>query len=334
MTGPRTDHASREPLSLAVGRYAHVHPLIDGSVRAAGIDLRIVQLPIEQILQRAFRHREWDVSEFSFAQYVALRGRGDTSVIAIPVFPSRVFRHGSIFVAQDDLSAPADLEGKRVGVPEWVQTAGVWARGILAEEYGVELASIEWVQAGVHEPGREEGISVALPAGVTLRARPDATLSALLDDGEIDAVISARAPRCARAVPRPLIADYRAAEASWAERTGVFPIMHVLVLRADVYERSPWIAQCLVDAFSAAAQQTIAAMADGTTSFIPLPWIADELEQLTALLGGGSWWPYGVGPNRVTLETFLSYAQAQGLAPPSMEVDDLFAPETLTEVRV
>jgi 4,5-dihydroxyphthalate decarboxylase len=328
----------RRELSMAVGDYAHVRDLADGRVTVEGVDLVVLRLPIEQILQRALRHREWDVSELSLAQYVALRSRGDTTLTAIPVFPSRVFRHGAIYVRRGTLSDPGALNGARVGIPEWVQTAGVWVRGILAEEYGVDLASIAWVQAGVNQAGREEGTPVELPRGLRCHARPDASLDELLQSGEIDAIISARPPasfvRSGGSTVR-LMRDHREAERVWWERTGILPIMHIVTIRRDVYGGSRWIARGLLDAFSEAKRRSVAALADPVVSYVPLPWVAEELEMLRGRLAAGDeWWPYGVAPNRATLETFLRYARDQGIAAPQLAVEDLFAPETLSDVRV
>ncbi len=326
---------TRRQLSVAVGDYHHVRELVDGRVSVPGLDLICVQPQIEQILQRGFHRQEWDVCELSLAQYVAMRSRGDTRFTAIPVFPSRVFRHGSVFVGDGTLAEPQDLVGRRVGVPEWVQTAGVWTRGLLVDAYGVDARSIDWVQAGLKEPGRKEGMVVALPPGISVTGRPDTTLTEMLSSGEIDAVISARPPGQIGDRPvRCLFADPRAAEADWAQATGIFPIMHVVAMRDEVYQRDRWIAQGLLQGFTEAKRRAIDALADPTISVIALPWVADHLAMASQLLGGGEWWPYGVEPNRHTLETFLTYARAQGIAGEHVTVDELFAEETLDEVRV
>ena len=324
------------PFSLAVGDYAHVQALFDGRVRVEGLDLRFLRLSAEQVIQRMMEHREFEIAEFSFAQYVALRASGDTSLIAIPVFPSRVFRHGSIFVRADGpRDDPGALNGGRIGVPEWVQTAGIWTRGILGEYLGVDVRSIEWIQAGVNQPGRRESAPLVLPEGIRYRAVADSTLTDMLDLGEIDAIVTARPPASFtdgsdRAVR--LFSDVPAVEREWWARTGIFPIMHVVVLRRDAYEEARWIATGLVEAFTEAKRRSIAALTDNTYSHVPLPWVPDQLVELNP--GGGEWWPYGVEPNRLTLDAFLRYCREQGLAPADLQVDDLFAPETLTAVRV
>lgn len=322
-------------LSVALGDYYHVRHLVDGRVRTPGLDLVWVQIQNEEILQRSFRHREWDVSEFSLAQYVALRSRGSTELIAIPVFPSRVFRHGSIFVRQGGISAPEQLAGARIGVPEWVQTAGVWTRGLLADEYDLDLASVRWVQGGLHTPGREEHIVVALPAGIEVQAERRSALQDLLVAGEIDAIISARPPDQAKPGGPivPLFDNHRELELDWGRRTKIVPIMHIVVVRSELYARSPWLVRGLLDAFSEAKQLAVSALADLTTSQVPVPWVGEEFERLRDLFDG-EWWPYGVEANRHQLETFLRYARSQGIASPELSVNELFPPETMSEVRV
>src|SRR5215468_4205312 len=200
-------------LTLAVTDYDHVRDLVHGVVKADGIALTPVVLEVEEIFYRFINHLEWDVSEMSFAKYLALTAQGGAPMVAIPVFPSRVFRHSSIYVRKDrKIAQPKDLEGKTVGIPEWAQTAGIFARGMLAETYGVDLAKITWVQAGVNQAGRAEKVELQLPAGVRYESRPDASLSELLTKGEIDAVMSARMPaafvRAQGSIVR-LFPDYR-----------------------------------------------------------------------------------------------------------------------------
>lgn len=323
-----------ESLSIAVGSYDHVRDLVSGRVRPEGITPTFIELEIEQILQRFAHLEEWDVSEFSMAQYVARRSRDDDSLVAIPVFPSRVFRHGSIFVRPEELETPSQLAGRRVGVPEWVQTAGVWIRGILEREYGLDLTSVEWVQAGVNQAGRGESVAPDLPAGVAIEARPGDTLDEMLRAGEIDAVLSARPPRSFHTgeVVR-LIDDHVAVEQDWWERTGIFPIMHVIVLRREPYLRAPWIAANLTEAFAEAKRRGVERLREITASRIALPWVAERLEQLEPLFGA-EWWPYGAERNRVTLEAFLEFSHRQGVARRLLTVEELFAPETLFEARV
>lgn len=327
---------SRRPLSIAVGDYFHVRHLVDGRVDVPGLDLTWVQLQNEQILQRAFQFREWDVSEFSLAQYTALRSRGDHSLIALPVFPSRVFRHGSIFVHRGGIDRPSQLNGARIGVPEWVQTAGVWARGLLVDDFGINLSSVDWVQGGLINPGRKEHIKAHLPDGIHVRAVTDRSLSDLLREGELDAVISARAPAgfSSDGPVGLLFENARELELEWGLRHQTVPIMHVIVARTDVYEQARWIACGLYEGFSAAKDAAVAALGDLTVSSVPVPWVGEELGHLSGLFQEGEWWPYGLEPNRAALTTFLRYARDQGIAAGDLELESLFAPETLGEVRI
>ena len=207
----------RVPIALAVNDYDHVRDLASGAVAVEGVELTCVHHPVEEIFFRFTHHREWEASELSLAKYSSLRAAGDESLIAIPAFTSRSFRHSAIFVRADGpVDDPGALRGGRIGVPEWTQTATVYARGLLAHELGVALTEVDWVQAGTNEPGRSEGVKVTLPAGVTVRAEPERTLNDMLLAGELDAVIAAHPPagfedgggRVVR-----LFGDYRAVEA-------------------------------------------------------------------------------------------------------------------------
>src|SRR5262245_36935340 len=186
---------ARLHLTMAVADYDHIRDLVHGVVKADGIALTGLVLEVEEIFHRFIKHLEWDVSEISFAKYTAMTAQGGAPMVAIPVFPSRVFRHSSIYIRTDrGIGTPKDLENRTVGVPEWAQTAGIYARGLLAEYYGVDLTKIRWIQAAVNQPGRAEKVELNLPGGIRYEARPDASLSELLAKGEIDAAITARVP--------------------------------------------------------------------------------------------------------------------------------------------
>jgi 4,5-dihydroxyphthalate decarboxylase len=328
---------ARLRLTLAIGEYDHVRDLCTGAVPVAGATITPLHPPTEEIFHRFIRYREWEVSEMSFAKYVAFRARGDDSLRAIPVFPSRMFRHSSIYVRRDGpVRVPADLAGKRIGVPEWAQTAAVYSRGLLAEEYGIDLAGIEWVQAGVNQKGRPEKIALDLPPGIRLTRRPDASLDEMLRTGALDAVLSAHPPASFEAgdpaIAR-LFADPAAEERGYYERTGIFPIMHVVAIRAAVLDRFPWIAMNLLDAFEAAKRRSQARMVEYTASRLPVPWAQMHAERIAALFGADPW-PYGLEGNVTTLEAFLRWAHVQGVAARHLTPAELFPPETLSRVRV
>jgi 4,5-dihydroxyphthalate decarboxylase len=308
------------PISLAISPYDHARDL-----RPQGIDLALLELPIEEIFYRFTRFREWDASEMSFGKVVSILSRPSPDIIALPVFVSRVFRHSAIYTK---LKQPKDLEGKRVGIPEWAQTAGIYVRGLLQHEYGVDLARIEWVQAGVREPGRVEKVELQLPPGVKIRPAPDKTLAGMLASGEIDAAISARDPGGPR-----LFQDYRALEEAYFRKTRIFPIMHVMVLRREVYERERWVAMNLFKAFEEAKQASQARIAEIGLSHLPLPWIPEHARHWREL-AGEDFWPYGIEANRPTLEAFVQYAYEQGVAVRRVKPEEMFAPETLERAKI
>ena len=250
--------------------------------------------------------------------------------VPLPVFPSRVFRHSSIYVRSDGgVTLPSQLKGKRVGVPEWAQTAAIYSRGLLAHEYGVDLTSIHWHQAGVNEPGRREKVALELPSGFRLTVVAERSLSEMLLAGDLDAILSARPPApvtAGDARVRRLFADYRDVELAYARKTGIFPIMHVLALRREVFDRDRWLAMNLFKAFDEARRRSLERAGDITASFFPLPWIPDELRRAHELFGGDPW-PYGIEGNRTTLDAFLTYAFEQGVCRRPLTVETLFPPE-------
>jgi 4,5-dihydroxyphthalate decarboxylase len=285
---------------------------------------------VEEIFFRFPRYREWDASELSMAKYCSLRAAGDESIVAVPVFISRAFRHSAIFVRHDGpVDRPEALSGGRIGIPEWTQTATVYGRAILQHEFGIGLRDVTWIQAGTNEPGRTEGVAVSVPDGIKIVARPDDTLNDLLIAGEVDAIIAAHPPtdflRQTGEIVR-LFSNYRELEEDWYRRTGVFPIMHVLALRADFYERHRWVAMNLFTAFEAAKRRSLDRMLDFGAPRIPVPWAAANNERGRAIVGDDPW-PYGIGPNRTTLNAFLDWAVEQGVCARRLAVEDLFVPE-------
>jgi len=306
-------------------------------VRVAGVDLTALRLQPEEIFYRFTHFREWDVSEMSFAKIVSFASQEDRTFVPIPVFPSRVFRHSSIYVLADGgIVRPEQLAGKRIGVPEWAQTAAVYSRGMLAHEYGVDLKSIHWHQGGVNQAGRAEKTKLNLPAGLRCTVVQERSLSQMLLAGELDAVLSARAPapfESGDARVRRLFEDYRTVELAYWKKTGIFPIMHVLAMRREVYERYPWVAMNLVKGFEEAKNRSLARASDITASLFPLPWTPDHARLSRELLGA-DFWPYGIEPNRKTLEAFTQYAFEQGVGHRKLAIEDLFPPEVQTSFKV
>ena len=309
------------PLTLAINPYDHVRGLAP-----QGIDLTVLELPIEEIFFRFTRFREWDASEMSFGKTVSLMAEAAPDIVPIPVFPSRVFRHSAIYIGEkSNIKEPKDLEGRKVGIPEWAQTAGIYARGLLQHEYGVDLARIHWHQAGVRQAGRIEKVKLHLGEGVRITPVPDKSLAQMLASGELDAVISARDPGGKR-----LFEDYVSLEEQYFRKTRIYPIMHVVVLRREAYERDRWIAMNLFKAFDEARRESMQRLVEIGLSHVPMPWLAEHARRWRAL-AGEDFWPYGIAPNRPTLEAFVQYAHEQGITARRLKVEELFAPETRGE---
>jgi 4,5-dihydroxyphthalate decarboxylase len=309
------------PLAFAVNDYDHVRDLASGAVPVEGVELTCVNHPVEEIFWRFTHHREWEASELSLAKYSSLRAAGDESLVAIPAFTSRSFRHSAFFVRED---GPVDDPGalRRIGVPEWTQTATVYARGVLE----TPLTEIEWVQAGTNEPGRVEGVSVELPEGISLTPRPDATLNELLLAGELDAVIAARPPAGFGSGIVRLFSDHAAVERDWHRETGVFPIMHLVALRAEVHEARPWVAMNLLTALEEAKRRSLERALDLNAPRFPVPFAPAHAERMTESFGADPW-PYGIERNRVTLDWFLERAYEQGVCARRLSPDELFPAE-------
>jgi 4,5-dihydroxyphthalate decarboxylase len=273
----------------------------------------------------------------SFAKFIALNSQGDNSLVGIPVFVSRAFRHSSLYVRADSpITRPEQLSGMRVGLPEWAQTAAIYSRGMLAHDHGVDLKSIHWHQAGVNDAGRVEKVTLNLPEGLRYTPVPDKSLTEMLLSGEIDAALTARPPNPYSAGDgriRRVFENYREVELDYWKRTGIFPIMHLVALRREIYDRHRWVAMNLLKAFEEAKNRSLARAADITLSFFPLPWMPDNAKVAQGLMGE-DFWPYGIEANRTTLEAFAQYAFEQGVCQRLVAVEDLFAPEVRSKFKV
>ena len=325
------------PITLACERYDRTEALRDGRIRPAGIDLTYLPQQVEETFFRMARFQEFDAAEMSLSSYVVGLTR-DAPFVALPVFPSRLFRHSGIYVsARSGIQEPQDLVGRQVGVAEYQLTANVWIRGILADHHGVPVESVTYRTGGLHQPGRPEKLKVDLPPEVRVEPiGPHQTLSEMLADGEIDAVYTPRTPHSFLAGDgrvRRLFDPAGPVEVDYFAATGVFPIMHVVVLRRDVYERNRWVARSLFDAFEAAKQLCADNMEETAAARYMLPWLHDEVARTKAVLGD-DYWPYGLSRNTETLRTFLRYSSEQGLAARALEPEELFAPETLESTLV
>ena len=340
IAGCRADLTNSMALSLsfACPPYDRILPLVCGRVVPEGIKLHFLSLTVEEIFWRQLRHEEFDVSESSLSSYVLLRSRGDERFIAIPAFTSRFFRHSCVFInTQKGIVSPQDLKGKVVGVPEYQMTAAVWLRGIFQEEYGVFPRDIMWRTGGEETPGRLEKIELRLPPDVNWEPIPaDKTLSQMLDNGELDAMFTARAPSCFRRgspnVAR-LFKNCRSVEEQYYKKTGIFPIMHTIIIRNDVYKKNRWVAMNLYKALCQAKDIVVGSFTETAALHVTLPWVSEEVERTRTVMGE-DWWSYGVKKNRRTLETFLRYHYDQGLSARPMGVNELFSPETLDQFKI
>ena len=324
-------------LSVAIGDYDRMRPLVDGRVKIDAVDAQFMLLEPEEIFFRAFRHADFDICELSLSSYCVRLAAGDSSYIAVPVFPSRAFRHTSIYVRTDRIREPADLRGKRVGVPEYQLTANVWARLLLGEEYGIDPSEICWLRGGYEEPDRIEKIALHLPAGVNLQNIPaGATLSDMLARGELDAIIGPRAPSCFRANHPDvgyLFTDPQAAAAAWFRKSGMFPIMHLLGIRRDVAERHPWLPYAVVKAFERSKRLALEQLEDTSATKVTLPFIEERLAEARQLMGR-DFWPYGLDLNHETLRRFLVQHHHEGLSQRLLVPNELFHTASLEKHRI
>ena len=318
--------------SLAVGDYDRVRPLADGTVRIDGVDPVLSILDPEEIFFRAFKYADFDICELSLSSFAVKTAARTCPYVGIPVFPSRAFRHTSVYVRTDrSIARPEDLRGRRVGVPEYQLTANVWVRAIL-EEYGVRPADITWVRGGYEHPGREEKIALSLPADVRLESlAPGDTISSALAEGRLDAVIGPRAPSCfERGHPqiRRLWDDPVAAATEWYGRHRIFPIMHLLGVRRDVAERHSFLPGTLFKAFEEAKTVALAKLSNTAATKVTLPFVEEQLQRARSLMGE-DFWSYGLEANRHVLDAFLKAHHEQGLSSRRLAPQELFHPASL-----
>jgi len=322
------------PITLACGIYDRTFGLRDGSVPVEGVELNFLPMMPVETFRRQARHAEFDASEFSLSTFLALHSRGDTRFVGIPVFPSRRFRHEHAWInVHAGIRSPADLKGKRVGVQDFMQTAALWIRGFLQQDYGVRTQDIDWYFGGYNapDPHFKTGIELKLPSDVRVSViAGDQCLDAMLDRGELDAVFPARPASFQRGSPNVarLFPNFREAEEDYFRRTRIFPIMHVVVVRREIYERNRWIVQALYKAFVQAKNLAIRRLTSSPPLHATLPWLTDHIEATRRVMGA-DYWSYGLEENRHVLERAAAHAWEQGLLDrPIARIDDLFAPET------
>lgn len=320
----------RRTLSIGCGAYDRTWPLIAGLIRPEGVALDWQVLPPEEVFLKGMLTGAFDICEMSAATYLVQRARGEHLYTALPIFVSRKFRHSAIYVRSDaGIARPEDLRGRRIGVPEWQITAITWVRGILSDWHGVGVGDAEWVIGGIDAPGRAEKVPVEPPAGVTARRLgDDETLWALIQAGDLDAIIAPRAPQAiADGDPRlrRLFADVRAAEAAYFRASGQFPIMHLIGLRNDHWAEAPQLARSLFDAFEAARRHALSELHQVAYDAPMLPWAGEELAFAKSLMGP-DYWTYGLqnAANRTEVETLCRYAHEQGLTDRRLTITEAF----------
>jgi 4,5-dihydroxyphthalate decarboxylase len=319
---------SRLRLTFACGIYDRTDALRTGDVDVEGIDLNFLAIESpREIFDRMGANQEFDVAEFSSSEFISRLARGGCPFVALPVFPSRVFRHGYIYINRNsDIRKPQDLAGKRVGVPLYTMTAAVWIRGHLVHQYGVDLSAIRWVEGAINESGRHgDPTAPALlkPARIE-HDEKGRSLRDLLAEGEIDAIAGSQRP-----LPHPdivpLFPDSRAVERAYYRATRIFPIMHLIVIRRDVYERHPWIAASLYKGLVEAKAKALERMRKTGAHPYMLPWVRHDIEEINEVFGGDPF-PYGIEANRPTLEALVRYMAEQHFIPQPIPIADLFVP--------
>jgi 4,5-dihydroxyphthalate decarboxylase len=325
------------PLTYAGLSYMdRTHAIERGEVKPKGVNLNYVTFPSPaDLFRRQARHAEFEASEMSASTFLMMVSRGDRRFVGIPVFVSRHFRHKHVYVNADSgIERPQDMAGKKIGVFEYQMTAALWVRAFLQHDYGVAPERIHWWTGGLYSPAYAERTEYSPPEGVRVdRVPSDSSLDGMLDSGFLDGLVTVEAPpsfRRGSGRVKRLFEDYEAVEQDYWQRTGLFPIMHLVVIRRDTYERHRWIALNLLEAFTEAKRVGYRRLWAGSSLAVSLPWLESELEEVEKLFGGDPF-PYGMEKNRNTLEAMATYSYEQGLSSRKVEVEELFAPETLQE---
>jgi len=315
-----------------------MRPLVDGEVQIEGVDPTFMLQEPEEIFFRALRHADYDICELSLSSYSVKTAAGTSAYVAIPVFPSRAFRHTSLYVnVNAGIDKPEDLKGKRIGVPEYQLTANVWVRLFLEEEYGIKASDVTWVRGGYEDPTRVEKISLNLPKDVELVNAPEGkTISGMLEANEIDALVGPRAPSCFdRGSPnvKYLFDDPQAEAAAWYRKTRLFPIMHTLGIRRTLVEQHPWLPMSVMKAFEKSKAIALHRLTDTSATKVTLPFIETQLRAARELMGD-DFWSYGFAANEHTLNRFLAQHHAEGLSSRLLEAKDLFHPASLESFSI
>jgi 4,5-dihydroxyphthalate decarboxylase len=326
------------PITIACGNYDRTSAIRDGRVKVEGCDVTYLPLYPEEIFFRAFRYQEFDVSELSFSSYIRTIAAGDSAYVGIPAFVSRLFRHSGIYIRADSgIRTPADLRGKRIGLPEYQITAVVWMRGMMQHEYGVKPNEIHWRNGGQEQPGRGERTPLKTIPGLDLQPLgPDQTLVDMLRNGELDALFTARAPSSfLNGEPhiKRLFPNTREAEQAYYKKTGLFPIMHLVGIKKTLVEQYPWLATSVYKAFLEAKALAMVDLLDVNALMVTLPWLSAETHATQQAMGN-DFWRYGVDESRHEIEALCQYLHEQGLTDRKVSVEELFVPATMDMSKV
>ncbi|KAF4626700.1 hypothetical protein G7Y89_g11458 [Cudoniella acicularis] len=313
--------------------YDRMVPLAMGEVQPAGLSVNFIyEHQPREIFDRMIANREFDASELSASEFITRYVSGDRSFVAIPAFPSRAFRHRYICINTHKVKEPQDLNGKRIGVQLYTMTAGVWIRGLLQHEYGVDLSTIEWIEGKMDGPGshgKPSSLPPLAPVKITQNTNPTKSLSDLLEAGEIDAVIGARLPECLGKSRAPhirrLFQDFKEVEMDYYKRTGIFPIMHLVAFRREYYEANQFVASALFNALHQSKELARKRMESSNADRYMLPWLPEQVDEIREVFGGDCW-PYGVDPNKKTLETLVQFLYEQNMITKMVSIEELFAP--------
>jgi len=325
-------------LTLCCGNYDRTRALMDGIVKPEGIDLTYISLCAEEAFWRMLQYLDFEISEMSLSNYLTERSRPNPRFIAIPVFTSRSFRHSFIFISKNaKIERPQDLIGKKIGVPEYSMTATLWQRGLLEHEYGVKPSDVLWFTGGQEVPGRKERIIIDPPKDVIIKSIGQGqTLNEMLRSGEIDGLITARVPSCfyeARSSVKRLFVNYAEIETEYYKKTKIFPIMHTIVIKTEIYKRFPWVSVSLYKAFCQSKAISEKRLLDTSSLMVGLPLLIPAIEKSIELFGT-DFWPYGIAKNYNTLATICEYSFEQGLSKRKFTVEELFASNTHEEYKI
>ncbi len=325
-------------LSVAIGNYDRMRPLVDGEVQIDGVNPVFMLQEPEEMFFRAFRHADYDITELSMSSYTVKTSNNNCPYIGVPVFPSRAFRHTSVYIRTDrGIETPADLKGKRIGVPEYQLTANVWVRLFLEEDYKLKPSQVTWYRGGYEEVGRVEKINLNLTDGVKVINIPEhETLSHMLAEGDLDAVIGPRAPSCfTNGHPHVgyLFKNPQQEAQQWYQRTGIFPIMHLLGIRKSLVAEHPWLPFSVYKAFEQSKQIALTRLTDTSATKVTLPFVEEQLLAARRLMGH-DFWSYGFEANRHALERFLIQHHAEGLSSRLVKPEELFHPASMEQFKI